>query len=93
MKAFAIFTILACFVACTLAACDPDDNNQPNCSADNLNVEIRNFWDPTAYWVCNERSGNATLVRCPTAHLFDSNKGECVMWNEWEWTNPCPETN
>uniref|UniRef100_A0A1I8NNA6 Chitin-binding type-2 domain-containing protein n=1 Tax=Stomoxys calcitrans TaxID=35570 RepID=A0A1I8NNA6_STOCA len=92
MKFFICLSILACLLACALS-CDPDSNNQPTCGSGNVNVPIRNFWDPTAYWLCGSSGATAELVRCPDAHLFDSAKGECVMWNEWEWTFPCPENN
>ncbi|XP_013101128.1 uncharacterized protein LOC106082916 [Stomoxys calcitrans] len=92
MKFFAVLAILACVAASGLA-CDADENNKPTCATDNVNVPIRNFWDPTAYWQCNASSGQPELVHCPDSYLFDSAKGQCVIWNEWEWTNPCPANN
>ncbi|XP_061400609.1 uncharacterized protein LOC133336329 [Musca vetustissima] len=90
MKYFSCLIAFFALLAVVLA-CDPDSNNEPVCSKDNLNVPVRNFWDPTAYWQCESAGAAAKLVRCPDAHLFDSAKGECVLWNEWSWTNPCPE--
>ncbi|XP_073835467.1 uncharacterized protein [Musca autumnalis] len=89
MKFVITLAILACVIACGMC-CDPDDNNMPKCNTKNQNVPIRNFWDPTCYWECKTATGTAETVRCPDAHLFDSDKGECVMWNQWVWTNPCP---
>ncbi|XP_073835465.1 uncharacterized protein [Musca autumnalis] len=83
----AFFTLLA-----IVLACDPDNNNEPVCANDNLSVPVRNFWDPTGYWVCKSAGAAAELVRCPDAHLFDSAKAACVPWNEWKWVDPCPES-
>ncbi|XP_005191020.1 uncharacterized protein LOC101892639 [Musca domestica] len=89
MKYFSCLIALLGLLAVVLA-CDPDSNNAPECSSSNLNVPVRNFWDPTAYWVCEKAAAAPELVRCPDAHLFDSEKGECVLWNKWKWVNPCP---
>uniref|UniRef100_A0A1L8EC49 Putative secreted protein n=1 Tax=Haematobia irritans TaxID=7368 RepID=A0A1L8EC49_HAEIR len=91
MKFFTCLSFLACLL-CGALACDPDSNNMPNCATNALNIPVRNFWDPTAYWMCKSNGDNAELIRCPDAHLFDSAKGECIMWNEWTWTKPCPES-
>uniref|UniRef100_A0A1I8PDR2 Chitin-binding type-2 domain-containing protein n=1 Tax=Stomoxys calcitrans TaxID=35570 RepID=A0A1I8PDR2_STOCA len=85
------FVCLACFLA-FVSACDPDSDNKPVCNDMTLNVPTRNFWDPTAYWLCNYVGVEPELERCPDSHLFDSAKGECVLWNKWVWTNPCPAT-
>ncbi|XP_005190945.1 uncharacterized protein LOC101893283 [Musca domestica] len=90
MKFVICLTILACLGASTLA-CNPHENNKPTCSASNVNEPIRNFWDPTGYWICESADGNAEMVHCPEAQLFDSEQGDCVWWDEWEWVDPCPE--
>ncbi|KNC25624.1 hypothetical protein FF38_03381 [Lucilia cuprina] len=77
MKSVIFFTILAFALACVLA-CDPDGNNQPECTAKNVNVPVRNFWDPTHYWLCKSAGAVAESVRCPDAEGFDSAKGACV---------------
>ncbi|XP_046802577.1 uncharacterized protein LOC124418876 isoform X2 [Lucilia cuprina] len=84
------FTVLALAVAAVLA-CNPDGNNQPECTSNNLNVPIRNFWDPTHYWLCKSAGAVAESVRCPDSQGFDSAKGECVSFDVWQWTEPCPE--
>ncbi|KAM7346782.1 uncharacterized protein ACRADG_006565 [Cochliomyia hominivorax] len=89
MKSAMFFAILAIAFACVLA-CDPDGNNQPECSSKNVNVPIRNFWDPTHYWLCKSAGAVAESVRCPDAQGFDSAKGVCVDFSEWKWTEPCP---
>ncbi|XP_073835469.1 uncharacterized protein [Musca autumnalis] len=90
MKFFTCFAILACIIACVLA-CDPDSNNEPTCTSSNLNMPIRNFWDPTCYWQCTKAGAAAEIVRCPTAELFDSDLGKCVSYKNWVWTFPCPQ--
>ncbi|XP_073835466.1 uncharacterized protein [Musca autumnalis] len=82
----AFFALLA-----VVLACDPDGNNEPVCTNDNLNVPVRNFWDPTAYWVCKSADAKPELVRCPDGNWFDSVKVECVRWSKWKWVNFCPE--
>lgn len=82
-------TILAFAVACVLA-CDPDGNNEPQCDSSNLNQPIRNFWDPTRYWLCKSAGAAAESVSCPISQGFDSAKGECVPFDLWLWTAPCP---
>ncbi|XP_023303215.1 uncharacterized protein LOC111685198 [Lucilia cuprina] len=89
MKSVIFFTILAFALACVLA-CDPDGNNQPECTAKNVNVPVRNFWDPTHYWLCKSAGAVAESVRCPDAEGFDSAKGACVPFSQWQWTEPCP---
>ncbi|XP_075154901.1 uncharacterized protein LOC142228375 [Haematobia irritans] len=91
MKIFlCCLTILACLLASALS-CDPNSDNKPLCTEENLNVPIRNFWDPTAYWLCNFVGEEPELERCDVGHMFDSALGECVMWNKWVWTKPCPD--
>ncbi|XP_073835460.1 uncharacterized protein [Musca autumnalis] len=70
--------------------CDPESNNEPNCDNTNINNPIRNFWDPTAYWVCRESNAAAELVKCPINKMFDSQTGRCIDSTEWVWTEPCP---
>ncbi|XP_023303213.1 uncharacterized protein LOC111685196 [Lucilia cuprina] len=92
MKFIICLTILSLAVAGVLS-CDPDGNNEPQCSANNLNVPIRNFWDPTHYWLCKSAGAAAESVRCPDSQGFDSAKGECVSFEEWQWVEPCPEAD
>ncbi|KAM7346783.1 uncharacterized protein ACRADG_006566 [Cochliomyia hominivorax] len=91
MKSVIFFAVLAFAFACILA-CDPDSNNQPECSAKNVNVPIRNFWDPTHYWLCKSAGAVAESVACPIAQGFDVAKGVCVDFSEWKWTEYCPES-
>ncbi|TMW51306.1 hypothetical protein DOY81_003625, partial [Sarcophaga bullata] len=77
-------------VACVLA-CDPDGNNKPVCSKSNLKQPIRNFWDPTHYWVCSSAGAEPESVRCPDSEGFDPAKGACISFDKWQWTEPCPE--
>ena len=79
-------------VAC-IWACDPDSENQPECNAENLNMAIRNFQDPTHYWMCKSSGAVAESIRCPDAHGFDSIKGACIHFSEWQWVDPCPSAN
>ncbi|XP_075155528.1 uncharacterized protein LOC142228877 [Haematobia irritans] len=80
-------------------SCDPQSDNKPNCNYRNLQKPIRNFWDPTVFWICSEANAEAELVKCPDGHLFDSTTRECVVSTKWIWTNPCviskcnPESN
>uniref|UniRef100_A0A1I8NFF7 Chitin-binding type-2 domain-containing protein n=1 Tax=Musca domestica TaxID=7370 RepID=A0A1I8NFF7_MUSDO len=92
MKFVFCFALLACLIACGMC-CDADSNNMPSCNTKNVNVPVRNFWDPTGYWECKSATGTAEMVHCPDAQLFDEAKGQCVAWNEWTWTNPCPAAN
>ncbi|KAM7346779.1 uncharacterized protein ACRADG_006562 [Cochliomyia hominivorax] len=92
MKSIICLTILA-FAVAGVFSCDPDSENEPQCSSSNLNVPIRNFWDPTQYWVCKSANAAAERVRCPDAQGFHSAKGACVPFEEWVWTEPCPENN
>ncbi|XP_073828387.1 uncharacterized protein [Musca autumnalis] len=91
MKFVISLTILACYFASCSLACDPNGNNKPTCTSGCVNEPVRNFWDPTGYWLCESATGEATMVRCPQAQLFDAVEGECVWWNEWTWINPCDE--
>ncbi|KAM7349686.1 uncharacterized protein ACRADG_008531, partial [Cochliomyia hominivorax] len=91
-----LFYLVLCLTALVLAlacvlACDPHGNNEPKCSSSNLDVPIRNFWDPTHYWLCKTADAPAESVRCPDSHGFDSAKGQCVPFDQWQWTPPCPE--
>lgn len=81
---------MAVTVACVLG-CDPNGNNQPECTTANLNVPIRNFYDPTHYWQCNSAGAVAESVPCPVDEGFDGAKGACVAFSEWKWVEPCPE--
>ncbi|EDV59360.2 uncharacterized protein Dere_GG23443, partial [Drosophila erecta] len=89
---------LALFVVLFTAvnACDPNTNNQPDCSnASNVQVKIRNFWDPTRYWWCQSSSSTAEAVVCAESADsvttgFDPTLKECVPWSQWSWTAYCP---
>lgn len=83
-------TILALAIVCAMS-CDPDSNNQPECTADNVNVPIRNFWDPTSYWLCPTTGAEAESRRCPDGHGFHPTKSICVPFEEWTWSEYCPE--
>ncbi|XP_037807781.1 uncharacterized protein LOC119601106 isoform X2 [Lucilia sericata] len=71
--------------------CDPDGNGKPVCVAENVGRPYRNFWDPTAYWLCRKAGAEAELVRCPSGKLFDAARGKCIPANQWIWTYPCPD--
>lgn len=83
-------TILALAISCT-SACDPDDNNKPTCNTRNVNVPVRNFFDPTSYWLCSSADGEAQEVRCPDGELYEVNAGKCIDISEWKWTPYCNE--
>ncbi|XP_017022519.3 uncharacterized protein Peritrophin-15a [Drosophila kikkawai] len=101
MKAALVLCCLAAFVALHAAdyVCNRDGNNMPDCTnSTNLGVKIRNFWDPTRYWLCNSTTSAAPAsVIC--VKNFDNGtieyqgffapKGDCVSWSEWTWTQPC----
>ncbi|KAH8248858.1 hypothetical protein KR032_003830, partial [Drosophila birchii] len=88
---------LAIFVALYAAdyVCNPNGNNEPDCNnATNQGVMIRNFFDPTRYWLCNS-TNVAASVPC---EIKNSNgtvtprgfmETKCVPWNEYKWTPPC----
>ncbi|XP_043662698.1 uncharacterized protein LOC122626486 [Drosophila teissieri] len=97
MKSTLAFICIALFVAVYTAvnACDPNSNNQPDCSnSSNVQVNIRNFWDPTRYWWCESTSSTAQAVICPPINGnttgFDPTQKECVPWKNWTWTAYCP---
>uniref|UniRef100_A0A1I8NAE0 Chitin-binding type-2 domain-containing protein n=1 Tax=Musca domestica TaxID=7370 RepID=A0A1I8NAE0_MUSDO len=75
---------------CSATTCDPESNNEPICDGTNLNKPIRNFWDPTAYWMCSQANAAADLVKCPIDHMFDSEKQLCIPSSMWTWSEPCP---
>ncbi|XP_046802575.1 uncharacterized protein LOC111685195 isoform X1 [Lucilia cuprina] len=83
------FTILAIGIVCILS-CKPEGSNKPECNDQNVNASVRNFWDPTHYWLCETAGGEAKSVKCPDAQGFDADKGACVPFKEWKWTDPCP---
>ena len=56
-------------------------------------MAIRNFWDPTRYWECKSAGAAAEAVPCPIGTGFDSAKGACVEWSQWQWVDPCPAEN
>ncbi|XP_023303212.2 uncharacterized protein LOC111685195 isoform X2 [Lucilia cuprina] len=89
MKSFIFFTILAIGIVCILS-CKPEGSNKPECNDQNVNASVRNFWDPTHYWLCETAGGEAKSVKCPDAQGFDADKGACVPFKEWKWTDPCP---
>uniref|UniRef100_A0A1A9V3M4 Chitin-binding type-2 domain-containing protein n=1 Tax=Glossina austeni TaxID=7395 RepID=A0A1A9V3M4_GLOAU len=88
--AFCLIVCLAVGLSCVLA-CDPHSDGKPECNSSNVNVKQRNFWDPTHYWECASAGGEPENKRCPDTFLFSTEKGDCIIWNEWVWTPPCPE--
>ncbi|KAH8324386.1 hypothetical protein KR074_006482, partial [Drosophila pseudoananassae] len=84
-----VLLCLALFVAVVLA-CNPNSNNQPVCNSTLVGKKIRNFWDPTRYWLCETDSGNGTSVSCPQETLFKTSADGCISWSEWSWDQPCP---
>ena len=90
---FALFALA--FAAVIAADCNPNSNGKPDCATEKAG-NYRNFWDPTAYWVCDGSGSEAVAVRCETNHgvsatMYDSVNDKCVNWADWEWTPPCPE--
>ncbi|KAH8352498.1 hypothetical protein KR084_004519, partial [Drosophila pseudotakahashii] len=96
-----ICVCLALFMALYGAeyVCNSNSNNEPDCTnSSNLNVPIRNFWDPTRYWLCNSTSSTAQVVKCETLlangtvdlskQAFNSATKTCIAWSAWNWT-PC----
>ncbi|KAM7346780.1 uncharacterized protein ACRADG_006563 [Cochliomyia hominivorax] len=90
MKSILYLTILAVAFTCILA-CDPDSENEPECTSKNVNVPIRNFWDPTQYWLCPTAGAKAERHHCPDGEGFHTTKFICVSFEEWTWTEYCPE--
>ncbi|XP_052851422.1 uncharacterized protein LOC128261671 [Drosophila gunungcola] len=97
MKTALLLLSLALFMALFsgVYTCDPDGNNQPDCrNSTNLQVKIRNFWDPTRFWWCASVGSQAAVaITCeddagePTG--FDTTLRTCVPWKNWTWTWPC----
>ncbi|ALC39877.1 maker553 [Drosophila busckii] len=97
MKAVLVFACFAAVVAIA-ACCDPDSDNKPTvCPKDN--TLVRNFFDPTAYWTCE--NGVVVGKQCPSVaapgensgnvtQAFNEATGQCCTWSEWKWTEPCP---
>ncbi|XP_075164367.1 uncharacterized protein LOC142236970 [Haematobia irritans] len=69
-------------------ACDPNGDGKPQCSLLSFGKTYRNFWDPTAFWICNFM-GKAELLRCPISTLYDSESKRCIPSSQWVWTPPC----
>ncbi|EDW45238.1 uncharacterized protein LOC6617173 [Drosophila sechellia] len=66
-----------------------EHNGEPSCQGlDEVNRMFRNYWDPTAYWVCDKQGTRARLQRCPQAQLYSEELGRCVHYADWAWTDP-----
>lgn len=86
--------LLALAFSCVFAIgdeCNPDGNGQPACSSANVGIPSRNFWDPTAYWLCTAAGAEAELKRCPSSSLYNSATQSCIPASQWVWTPPCPQ--
>uniref|UniRef100_A0A1A9ULY5 Chitin-binding type-2 domain-containing protein n=1 Tax=Glossina austeni TaxID=7395 RepID=A0A1A9ULY5_GLOAU len=88
-----VLSLLVCLVLILnyTFGCDPHSDGKPLCTSTNLSTPQRNFWDPTRYWKCVSANTEPENVRCNETLLFSSEKAECVLWNAWVWTPPCPE--
>lgn len=66
-----------------------EHNGEPGCKGlEEVNRMFRNFWDPTAYWVCEKQGTRASLQRCPNSQLYSEELGRCIHYAEWTWTDP-----
>ncbi|EDV95039.1 GH23828 [Drosophila grimshawi] len=66
-----------------------EHDGEPGCQGlDEVNRMFRNFWDPTAYWVCDKQGTKARLNRCRQSQLYSEELGRCVHYAEWSWTEP-----
>ncbi|XP_055851714.1 uncharacterized protein LOC129915988 [Episyrphus balteatus] len=65
-------------------------NGQPGCkTATELVVKnYRNLWDPTSYWVCEEKNVAASSKKCPDMTAWDDSEKKCVDWELWAWLDP-----
>ncbi|XP_037955434.1 uncharacterized protein LOC119685266 [Teleopsis dalmanni] len=93
MKFFFAFALIVAALACANADCNSDGNGQPDCVGARAGQKYRNFWDPTHYWSCASDGAEADNVECPIATGFLDSVGECVSWDQWVWTPPCPDTD
>lgn len=49
---------------------------------------FRNYFDPTAYWVCVALNVEAIPQRCPDGSAFLDSLKSCVQWDDWFWEVP-----
>lgn len=87
-----LLIFITCFIIATRASCIPDHGNgRPSCINDmSVGKTHRNHWDPTAYWVCQQKN-QAISLRCPAGLLFSVEAEKCVNAHEWNWTPSCLE--
>ncbi|KAH8297966.1 hypothetical protein KR018_003232, partial [Drosophila ironensis] len=87
-----ILVCLAQLVA-AVVACDRNGNNKPDCSTAILNSNIRNFFDPTRYWICKSAGAAPVTVRCEEElgfpGGFDPKTSNCIKWDDWQYIPPC----
>ncbi|XP_055907333.1 uncharacterized protein LOC129942433 [Eupeodes corollae] len=86
MKLFVICSLLLILaISSTIAA--PRGNGRPGCAtSQEIHTRFyRNFWDPTAYWVCSELRKPASAARCQDEEAFMDSLRKCVPWNDWHW--------
>ncbi|XP_055850189.1 uncharacterized protein LOC129914813 [Episyrphus balteatus] len=85
MKFFAVFAILLVLAVSSMAV--PSGNGRPGCKTEQeiRDKLYRNFWDPTAYWVCSEQNTPASSARCPDEEAFVFSVRKCVPWDDWTW--------
>ncbi|XP_016968824.1 uncharacterized protein LOC108054037 [Drosophila rhopaloa] len=100
MKAALVLLCLALFMALCVAVygCNPDGNNKPDCTnSTNVQVKIRNFWDPTRYWWCASLGSQDPVVKTCESETesteettgFDPTTKSCIPWGQWKWVDPC----
>ncbi|XP_055906015.1 uncharacterized protein LOC129941418 [Eupeodes corollae] len=65
-------------------------NGQPGCKTDSeMTVKnFRNLWDPTLYWVCEQKGYPASSSKCPDMTAWDDASKKCVDWDDWGWLDP-----
>lgn len=82
--------IVTCFIIAVSSNCVPDNGDgRPSCSSErSLTTLYRHYYDPTAFWYCQELNRPAYL-RCDIGSLFSEEAGECVLAHEWRWTPTC----
>uniref|UniRef100_A0A1I8Q152 Chitin-binding type-2 domain-containing protein n=1 Tax=Stomoxys calcitrans TaxID=35570 RepID=A0A1I8Q152_STOCA len=90
-----LITFVALSLCCAFAAaddeCDMESDGEPKCLMVNVGQPFRNFWDPTAYWLCTAANRKAELRHCPYTTLYDAATISCIPASKWKWTPPCSE--
>ncbi|XP_022214488.1 uncharacterized protein LOC111068966 [Drosophila obscura] len=65
-----------------------EHSGEPGCQGlEEMNRMFRNFWDPTAFWVCDKQGTRARLQHCPKSQLYSEELGRCVHYADWSWSD------